>query len=76
MGVKLCRALKEEKIAARSAILPMLQAEEDERYYPILPAIIVGVIFSLALHITLKVHGAHVDLSKSGRSILRRRRGS
>lgn len=76
MGVKLCRALKEEKIAARSAILPMLQAEEDERYYPILSAIIVGVIFSLALHITLKVHGAHVDLSKSGRSILRRRRGS
>lgn len=33
-GVELCvcSALKEEKIAARSAILPMLQAEEDERY--------------------------------------------
>ena len=27
-----CSALKEEKIAARSAILSMLQAEEDERY--------------------------------------------
>lgn len=26
------RALKEEKYAARRAILPMLQAEEDERY--------------------------------------------
>ena len=33
-GVEFCvrSALKEEKIAARSAILPMLQAEEDERY--------------------------------------------
>uniref|UniRef100_A0A453IS45 NADH dehydrogenase [ubiquinone] 1 alpha subcomplex subunit 13 n=1 Tax=Aegilops tauschii subsp. strangulata TaxID=200361 RepID=A0A453IS45_AEGTS len=31
-GNKVRRALKEEKIAARSAILPMLQAEEDERY--------------------------------------------
>uniref|UniRef100_A0A453IS62 NADH dehydrogenase [ubiquinone] 1 alpha subcomplex subunit 13 n=1 Tax=Aegilops tauschii subsp. strangulata TaxID=200361 RepID=A0A453IS62_AEGTS len=33
-GVELCvcSALKEEKIAARSAILPMLQAEEDERF--------------------------------------------
>ena len=48
MRLKLFRALKEEKIAARSAILPMLQAEEDERYYLILTAIIVGVIFSLA----------------------------
>lgn len=28
----LCRALKEEKYAARRAILPVLQAEEDERY--------------------------------------------
>ena len=27
----LFRELKEEKYAARSAILPMLQAEEDER---------------------------------------------
>ncbi|KAI3918629.1 hypothetical protein MKX01_041949 [Papaver californicum] len=26
------RALKEEKYAARRAILPMLQAEEDERF--------------------------------------------
>lgn len=26
-----CRALKEEKYAARRAILPVLQAEEDER---------------------------------------------
>jgi uncharacterized membrane protein len=26
-----CRALKEEKYAARRAILPLLQAEEDER---------------------------------------------
>lgn len=26
-----CRAIKEEKYAARRAILPMLQAEEDER---------------------------------------------
>ncbi|CAD6202453.1 unnamed protein product [Miscanthus lutarioriparius] len=31
-GNKVRRALKEEKIAARSAILPMLQAEEDERF--------------------------------------------
>ncbi|GKV53280.1 hypothetical protein SLEP1_g59815 [Rubroshorea leprosula] len=27
-----CRALKEEKYAARRAILPLLQAEEDERF--------------------------------------------
>ncbi|MBA0841094.1 hypothetical protein Goarm_003609 [Gossypium armourianum] len=27
-----CRALKEEKFAARRAILPVLQAEEDERF--------------------------------------------
>ena len=27
-----CRALKEEKYAARRTILPVLQAEEDERY--------------------------------------------
>lgn len=27
----LCRVIKEEKYAARRAILPMLQAEEDER---------------------------------------------
>lgn len=30
-AVLCCRALKEEKYAARRAILPMLQAEEDER---------------------------------------------
>lgn len=30
-----CRALKEEKFAARRAILPVLQAEEDERYLTI-----------------------------------------
>ncbi|OIS98949.1 nadh dehydrogenase [ubiquinone] 1 alpha subcomplex subunit 13-b [Nicotiana attenuata] len=28
----LCRVIKEEKYAARRAILPMLQAEEDERF--------------------------------------------
>ncbi|MBA0725153.1 hypothetical protein Golax_021758 [Gossypium laxum] len=27
-----CRALKEEKFAARRAVLPVLQAEEDERF--------------------------------------------
>ncbi|XP_027170495.1 NADH dehydrogenase [ubiquinone] 1 alpha subcomplex subunit 13-B [Coffea eugenioides] len=31
-GNKIRRALKEEKYAARSAILPLLQAEEDERF--------------------------------------------
>ncbi|KAL2469558.1 NADH dehydrogenase [ubiquinone] 1 alpha subcomplex subunit 13-B [Abeliophyllum distichum] len=31
-GNKIRRALKEEKYAARRAILPMLQAEEDERF--------------------------------------------
>ncbi|KAM0985656.1 hypothetical protein ACFX13_013118 [Malus domestica] len=31
-GNKIRRALKEEKYAARRAILPVLQAEEDERY--------------------------------------------
>ncbi|VVA90006.1 unnamed protein product [Arabis nemorensis] len=30
-GNKIPRALKEEKYAARQAILPILQAEEDER---------------------------------------------
>ena len=29
--IAMCRALKEEKYAARRAILPILQAEEDER---------------------------------------------
>ncbi|PHT85486.1 NADH dehydrogenase [ubiquinone] 1 alpha subcomplex subunit 13, partial [Capsicum annuum] len=28
----ICRVIKEEKYAARRAILPMLQAEEDERF--------------------------------------------
>jgi hypothetical protein len=32
----------------------MLQAEEDERYYPILFAIIIGVIYSLAFTKHLK----------------------
>ncbi|KAG2296651.1 hypothetical protein Bca52824_043320 [Brassica carinata] len=31
-GNKIRRALKEEKYAARRAILPILQAEEDERF--------------------------------------------
>ncbi|CAI9271297.1 unnamed protein product [Lactuca saligna] len=31
-GNKIRRAIKEEKYAARRAILPMLQAEEDERF--------------------------------------------
>nr|GEX61689.1 NADH dehydrogenase [ubiquinone] 1 alpha subcomplex subunit 13-B [Tanacetum cinerariifolium] len=31
-GVTVFRAIKEEKYAARRAILPMLQAEEDERF--------------------------------------------
>ncbi|CAI8601925.1 unnamed protein product [Vicia faba] len=31
-GNKIRRALKEEKYAARRAILPVLQAEEDERF--------------------------------------------
>ncbi|XP_039116788.1 NADH dehydrogenase [ubiquinone] 1 alpha subcomplex subunit 13-B [Dioscorea cayenensis subsp. rotundata] len=31
-GNKIRRELKEEKYAARSAIVPMLQAEEDERF--------------------------------------------
>ncbi|XP_020269597.1 NADH dehydrogenase [ubiquinone] 1 alpha subcomplex subunit 13-B-like [Asparagus officinalis] len=31
-GNKIRRALKEEKYAARRAILPLLQAEEDERF--------------------------------------------
>ena len=52
-----CSALKEEKIAARSAILPMLQAEEDERYYSMLSVIIIGVIFFPAFNVTLEVHG-------------------
>ncbi|KAL9994532.1 hypothetical protein Hdeb2414_s0005g00174901 [Helianthus debilis subsp. tardiflorus] len=30
-GNKICRAIKDEKYDARRAILPMLQAEEDER---------------------------------------------
>ncbi|KAF6158832.1 hypothetical protein GIB67_012475 [Kingdonia uniflora] len=31
-GNKIRRAIKEEKFAARRAIVPMLQAEEDERF--------------------------------------------
>ncbi|MFS7950790.1 hypothetical protein Hanom_Chr07g00587351 [Helianthus anomalus] len=31
-GNKIRRAIKEEKYDARKAILPMLQAEEDERF--------------------------------------------
>ncbi|PKI66775.1 hypothetical protein CRG98_012781 [Punica granatum] len=31
-SITICRALKEEKYAARRAILPTLQAEEDERF--------------------------------------------
>ncbi|CAF2116682.1 unnamed protein product [Brassica oleracea] len=31
-GSLMCRALKEENYAARRAILPILQAEEDERF--------------------------------------------
>jgi len=54
----------------------MLQAEEDERYYSMLSVIIIGVIFFPAFNVTLEVHDTIVDLSKSGRSILRRRPGS
>ena len=31
-GSACCRGLKAEKIAARQAILPLIQAEEDARY--------------------------------------------
>jgi hypothetical protein len=56
-----CSALKEEKIAARSAILPMLQAEEDERY------VISWLVFSWlyispAIYIARTVNDACVDL--------------
>lgn len=30
--LSLCRALKEEKLNARKTIVPVLQAEEDERW--------------------------------------------
>lgn len=35
-----CSALKEEKIAARTALVPVLQAEEDERYSSTIDAIL------------------------------------
>ena len=38
-GSACCRGLKAEKIAARQAILPLIQAEEDARYvgFPSVP---------------------------------------
>jgi hypothetical protein len=56
----------------------MLQAEEDERYHSMLSDIMTGVVFFSDIHITplSMVHSHIVDLSKSGRSILRRRPGS
>lgn len=76
----LCRVIKEEKYAARRAILPMLQAEEDERRASLnlFPFHALFIYRTLELVITYPTFFffAYLDLLKSGRSILKKRRES
>ncbi|XWS13534.1 hypothetical protein CRYUN_Cryun36dG0044800 [Craigia yunnanensis] len=69
-GNKIRRALKEEKYAARRAILPMLQAEEDERYLTIETTLLISIAEVYRVVPCLLACFLSLDLSKSGRSIL------
>lgn len=73
--------IKEEKYAARRAILPMLQAEEDERraslnLFPFHALFIYRTLELVITYPTFFFFFAYLDLLKSGRSILKKRRES
>lgn len=71
------RAIKEEKYAARRAILPIIQAEEDERWLLQFASVILVLFLNLlALKFPIIIVCFSSDSWKNGRSIWRRRQES